>query len=97
MEAKERLWLTADGKRLVGEGDPKAATLYAAPGDEIPDEAAARFGLEDGMLKRGKKPADKSKTAEGDKSKKPEGDKSAKTEEGGGQPGGLTVNKLPKG
>lgn len=45
LTVKQRLYLTADGKRLVPEGDPKAATLYAAPGDEISDEAAERFGV----------------------------------------------------
>lgn len=51
MRAQERLYLTADKKKLVGEGDPKAAFLYAAEGDEIPDSAAAMFGLADGRLK----------------------------------------------
>lgn len=45
MLATERLYLTADQKRLVREGDPEAAFLYCTPGDLIPDEAAARFGL----------------------------------------------------
>lgn len=47
----ERLFLTADGKRLVPEGSKDAATLYCIPGDEIRDPAAERFGL--------KKPEDK--------------------------------------
>jgi hypothetical protein len=50
MEAKQRLWLTKDGKRLVADGNPQATTLYAAPGDEIPDETARRFGLKAGRL-----------------------------------------------
>lgn len=45
MIATKRLWLTADGKRLVDEGDPDAASLYAAIGDEIPASAVERFGL----------------------------------------------------
>lgn len=55
MLARERLYLTADRDRLVRTGDPKAAFLYASPGDEIPDTAAARFGLADGRLKPGKR------------------------------------------
>lgn len=51
MHARERLYLTADKDRLVGEGDTKAAFLYATKGDEIPDSAAAKFGLVDGLLK----------------------------------------------
>lgn len=50
MHAKERLYLTAGRDRLVREGDKAAAFLYAAKGDEIPDSAAARFGLKDGRL-----------------------------------------------
>lgn len=51
MHARERLYLTADKDRVVREGDPKAAFLYAALGDEIPNSAAERFGLVDGLLK----------------------------------------------
>jgi hypothetical protein len=50
MKAKVRLYLTASKTALVHEGDPQAATLYAAPGDVIPDTAAERFGLVDGTL-----------------------------------------------
>lgn len=49
-KASERMYLTADGQRLVREGDPDGATLYAAPGDEIPASAAERFGLVDGAI-----------------------------------------------
>ncbi|PYE86905.1 hypothetical protein [Phyllobacterium leguminum] len=51
MQAKERLYLTADKERLVGAGDKRASTLYAVPGDEIPQSAAGKFGLVDGLLK----------------------------------------------
>lgn len=51
MHARERLYLTADRATLVGANSPKAAFLYAALGDEIPDSAAAKFGLVDGRLK----------------------------------------------
>lgn len=40
-----RLLLTADGQRLVEDGDPAGATLYCAAGDELSDEDALRFGL----------------------------------------------------
>jgi hypothetical protein len=50
MKCTQRLCLTADKKRVVPEGDPKAAFLYATPGDEIPDSAAEMFGLVDGGL-----------------------------------------------
>lgn len=51
MHAKQRLYLTANRDRLVGDGHPDAAFLYATPGDEIPASAADRFGLVDGELK----------------------------------------------
>lgn len=52
MLAQMRLFLTADvaAAILVAESDPRAASLYAAVGDEIPDSAAERFGLVDGKL-----------------------------------------------
>ncbi len=53
MEARERLFLTADSARLVREGHPDAATLYAGEGHIIPDAAAETFGLVDGKLPDG--------------------------------------------
>ena len=50
MIAKERLYLTADKKRVVAARDKNAAFLYAAIGDEIPESAAKQFGLVDGGL-----------------------------------------------
>lgn len=50
MIARMRLCLTADKAALVPEGHEDAAFLYAAIGDEIPDDAAERFGLVDGLL-----------------------------------------------
>lgn len=50
MQARERLWLTADKQRLVGEGHRDAATLYAAIGDEVPQESADKFGLVEGRI-----------------------------------------------
>lgn len=54
MKATERLYLTGDAKALVREGDPRGASLYAAPGDEIPESAVAMFGLVDGTVKPSK-------------------------------------------
>ena len=78
MEAKERLFITSDKKRLVKEGDPKGAFLYAAPGDEIPQSAAEMFGLIDGKLpstgggkKREDDGGDKRRKGGQDKSRKP--------------------------
>ncbi|MEZ5790501.1 MAG: hypothetical protein R3D34_06830 [Nitratireductor sp.] len=50
MQAKERLWLTADQARVVPEGHKDAATLYAAVGDEIPASAAERYGIVNGAV-----------------------------------------------
>ncbi|SCW61726.1 hypothetical protein SAMN02927924_01690 [Sphingobium faniae] len=57
MFAKQRLYLTADRSALVAEGNAAAAFLYAAPGDEIPESAARRFGLVDGELSGDMAPA----------------------------------------
>lgn len=48
--ARQRLFLNADKTKLVAEGDTEGAFLYAAPGDEIPEEAHELFGLENGAL-----------------------------------------------
>lgn len=42
IEAK--LWKTADGA-IVPDGDPRAAFLFATPGDEIPEAEAEELGL----------------------------------------------------
>lgn len=44
MIAAERMYLTAGRDRIVPEGHPDAAFLYAAPGDEVPDSAAELIG-----------------------------------------------------
>lgn len=41
----ERLYLNADKTKVVKEGSPDAAFLYATPGKEIPAEEAERYGL----------------------------------------------------
>lgn len=40
-----RLYVTADGSRLVDENDPEAAYLLAPAGEEIPDDVAEKYGL----------------------------------------------------
>lgn len=88
MIAAERLYLTGDAKRLVREGDPDGASLYVAPGDEIPPSSVERFGLVDGTLsakgsKGGGGGSTKEKQPGQDKEKQPGGDKGA----GGGSTG----------
>ncbi len=86
MVAAERLYLTADKKKLVSEGDPKAAILYATPGDEIPASSAKQFGLVDGGLPEGKaKKGGKSGSTKEDKGGKDKEDKGG-DDKGGGQP-----------
>lgn len=68
MNAKQRLYLTADRQALVTEGDDRAATLYCNVGDEIPDSAAELFGLVDGGLP---KPDDAGDGEDGDQSPAP--------------------------
>lgn len=47
--ARERLWLTEDGKRLVPDLHPDAASLFVGAGHRISRADAERFGLlEDG-------------------------------------------------
>lgn len=76
MQARERLFITADKTRLVREGDPKGAFLYAAPGDEIPDSAAEMFGVVDGMAPS--RHASRAPQDEGGKRRKGGEDKSRK-------------------
>lgn len=43
--SKKRLWLTADGARVVEEGDPAAAFLLVGEGGTVSDEDAKRYNL----------------------------------------------------
>ena len=43
--ADRRYWLTADRKRVVPDGDPDSAFLYAAPGQRVSLAEATRHGL----------------------------------------------------
>lgn len=45
VEARERLYLTGDGKTVVKEGDSRAAFLFACVGQAIPSATAKAFGL----------------------------------------------------
>jgi predicted flap endonuclease-1-like 5' DNA nuclease len=91
MFAKERLYFTSSREALVREGNPKAAFLYAAPGDEIPESAAERFGLVNGALPDG---GAKERKGGGNKEKAPGEDKGG--DAGGAkspEPGALTSIK----
>lgn len=69
----ERLYLTADDK-VVREGDPKAAFLYATPGKEVPMADAVRYGLvKKTEAKQSEPPANKAKTAPANKAGKKRG------------------------
>lgn len=45
MKADKRLYLNADRSKVVEEGDPEAAYLFAAEGAEVPDAEAKKYGL----------------------------------------------------
>lgn len=61
MIAQERLYLTADRKTVVRDGDKRMAFLLFGRGQEIPRVLAEQYGIEDGRLrtKLGKKPFNK--------------------------------------
>ena len=50
MRVRERLFITADGSRLVHEGDPAARYLWAPPGAEVSDAKAEGFGIVNGQI-----------------------------------------------
>jgi len=77
MIATERLYLTADRKKVVAAGDKAAAALYATPGDEIPESAVERFGLTDGGLPKAKPPSGGAKGDDAAKEKKAAANKEA--------------------
>ncbi len=89
MIAKERMYTNSAQTKLVREGSPEAAFLYAGVGTEIPASAVKRFGIVNGRKftkepAPAKKPADKkAKTPAADKAKKPAENK-----------GGLTITPL---
>ena len=65
------MFLTADRKRVVGEGAPDAASLYAAPGTRLPPGAVEQFGLGGGNLpvKQAKGTSDKGRKGGSNKRK----------------------------
>lgn len=75
------IWKTSDG-RLVEHGDPDAAFLAFAAGQEVPDDIARRSGLV--AFRARAKPADKAMGKPADKAVSKPTDKS----------GGVTVNKI---
>lgn len=63
--AQERMWLTQDKKKLVPDGDKKAATLYCAKGDLIPDQMVRLFSItHEGFIKGS--PASKKQSDQGE-------------------------------
>ena len=65
--ADRRLWLTSDREQVVEDGDPRAAFLYATPGDEMTDEDVKRYGLAPKPSKRARTPLDKEAASGSDK------------------------------
>ncbi len=66
--SEKRLYLADDGKTVVEEGDPRAATLLVGVGGTLSDEDAKRYGLaDDGEKDKAKAkadaPANKAKSA----------------------------------
>lgn len=47
--ATEKLWLAADQKTIVHDGDARAATLLVVKGGHIGEKQAKRLGLEKGI------------------------------------------------
>ncbi len=66
MKASERLFLTADRKTAVKDGDKRAVYLLAGKGQELPDVVVKLYKLK----KQAKKPANKMISGIADKSKK---------------------------
>lgn len=57
--ADRRLWLTADQKAVVEDGDGAAAFLLCGPGQSIPRARAEELGLIEPEAKEQEKPEDK--------------------------------------
>lgn len=63
-----KLWLATDRETLVEDGDPAAAFLWAAEGDEVDDDEAARVGYKATATKKAPQPEDKQAPAPENKS-----------------------------
>lgn len=59
VEVDRKLWLTKDRDRVVEDGDPEAAFLYATPGKRVPREEAERLGVVKPQRKQAAKAEDK--------------------------------------
>ena len=91
MKCTQRLYLTADRDAVVPEGHDAAASLYATPGDDIPDEAAERFGLVDGALpEKADKGGGSTKENQPGSNKGQQGDDGNSGSGGGSKPAELT-------
>lgn len=84
MLIKQRMYLTADQKRLVEEGHLDAAFLYSIPGRTVADKDAKKYGIKNGYLPK----ATKAVRRAGDKAMKQAEDKAAKKAP---NKGGLTI------
>lgn len=71
--ADRRLWLTSDRSRVVEDGDPEAAFQLIAPGQQMRELDARKFGL----LKEADKAEDKAAPKPADKSVRPKANKGA--------------------
>lgn len=59
MIATEKLWITADRKKVVKDGDKKARFLLCVPGQTIPKDVVKKYGLD--SVEEKKKPGRKKK------------------------------------
>lgn len=59
IEVDRKLWLTAGRDRVVEDGDPAAAFLYATPGQRVPREEAERLGAVAPARKQAERAEDK--------------------------------------
>lgn len=65
----QRLYLNADKTKVVKEGSPDAAFLFATPGKEIPAAEAEKYGLTK-SAKKADSPEDKKAAAPANKARK---------------------------
>lgn len=45
VKSPRRLWFTIDRTRVVEDGDPEAAFLFCAPGQEVAVEELEKYGI----------------------------------------------------
>lgn len=50
LTAKQRVWISKDGKRLVGDGSKEKSVLFAGRGREIPESQVEDYKVEDGLF-----------------------------------------------